>query len=68
MGVYINEKKASNLVIKVVEEKDAVYLRYNNHNFVKCYTNKDGDHVVEIIDIDTGVIASQNIDTTCWRR
>jgi len=68
MGVFINEAKASNIMIQLVEKDHQIKLRYNNHDFAKCYTDEEGCHWIEIIDADTGIVSKNIIKTLCWRR
>jgi len=70
MSVYLNKAPHENLKIQVVEdgEKGEVRLVYNNHAFVVCKTDSNGEHVVQIVDADIGVRFNAPIETTCWRR
>jgi hypothetical protein len=48
-------------------ENGMVILSCSGHDFVKCQI-KNGDAVVQIIDISTGVTHEANITLLCWDR
>lgn len=49
------------------ERNGEVRLLCNGHPFVVCKV-KDGVPVVQVADVDTGVIYEHNIPTLAWRR
>lgn len=67
MAVIVSNGK-SDLNIKIVEENGEVRLSFNGHSFVRCRTYGTSNHIVEVIDVDTGVVASHGIPALCWRR
>lgn len=59
--------KDGTLRVTHAERDGVVTLSLNGHAFVKCFV-RDGDAIVQVIDVDTGVRCERNIQVLCWRR
>lgn len=58
MSIFIGEID-SDLRIEVLNIKGEVFLAYNGHRFVRCYT-EDGIHYVELVDADYGIVEDRH--------
>jgi hypothetical protein len=68
MGVYIEKPEKEDIAIRVTEDQGEVCLSYRDHTFAVCRTNAAGDHVIEIHDIDAGLLKEYRIGILCWSR
>ena len=64
---YPKVDKDGTLWIDCVRKGDEVHLVCNGHAFAVCKT-RDGQAVVQLIDVDTGVRHEEDIRLLCWRR
>ncbi len=56
--------------IKIVHSDKAdgkVSLSFGGHEFVVCKI-KDGNAIVQLVDVDVGPVAEKDITMLCWRR
>lgn len=67
MGVFLSPG-GRDLTIKVEEKDGEVRLLHNGHAFARVYTDKDGDHIIDVADVDTGSVYKGTIAVLCWRR
>ena len=67
MAIHLNNDK-SDLSVNMKAENGEVRLSFNGHTFLRLYTDEHGSHLVDIVDVDTGVRSSSSIPALCWRR
>jgi hypothetical protein len=69
MAVSIKQNgQAKNIAIEVTEKDGEVLLKYNDHAFVRVRTTDGGDHMVDVVDANTGVLHSDKVIMLCWSR
>lgn len=55
------------LRVKAVEKDGMVELHCNGHAFVRCLI-KDNNPIVQLIDIDIGIVHERDFGLLCWAR
>lgn len=71
MAVRISDRDPDDIYIRVEEDKEKgeVRLVFNNHAFVVCKTLVGAlGHVVQVVDVDTGIRHEAMIRPLCWMR